>query len=43
MSRLLREKFVELHERPLLEELRAELQQQFPGVSNPATSPAVVR
>ena len=35
MSRLLREEFVKLHARPLLEELKAELEQKHPDIQLP--------
>lgn len=41
MSQLLREQFVKLHSRPLLEELKAELQEQHPDISLPSCPPPV--
>ena len=36
MNHILREKFHELHQQPLLENLRAELQEMHPGLNIPA-------
>ena len=39
MNANLRDTFIELHSRPLLDELLEELQQQFPGLNFPAVPP----
>ncbi len=39
MNKMLREKFVELHSRPLLEELKAELEKRHPNLEFPEPPP----